>query len=208
MSGIAYGDNILASLHKTMGLALKYGDTEDADVEKYKEMAKSVCKLEHGFILGHDIVKEAAKQATVETFDQVLEEHRNESHPKFKPQNSKRYTDFVKKAQRMVDVDRADVSQFSQSVNISLDDDKAQTEQLIPDIDPITKEKLERPVRNRHCNHIYGLISVQQSIQRNSRFRCPIVGCASKRYVQLDDLIEDDELATRLAKQRKSQSQR
>lgn len=34
-------------------------------------MAKSVCKIEHGFLLGNDIVKEAAKQASVETFDQV-----------------------------------------------------------------------------------------------------------------------------------------
>lgn len=34
-------------------------------------MAKSVCKLEHGFMLGHDIVKEAARQTTVEAFDQV-----------------------------------------------------------------------------------------------------------------------------------------
>lgn len=102
MNGISHGDNILKSLHNTLDIALKYGDTgsyensflfsiirrrrnrktdatiyefislsEDADVEKYKEMAKTVCKIEHGFLLGHDIVKEAAKQASVETFDQV-----------------------------------------------------------------------------------------------------------------------------------------
>lgn len=34
-------------------------------------MAKEVCKFEHGFMLGHDMVKDAAKQATVESFDQV-----------------------------------------------------------------------------------------------------------------------------------------
>lgn len=43
----------------------------DADIEKYKDMAKTVCKIEHGFLLGIDIVKEAAKQTSVETFDQV-----------------------------------------------------------------------------------------------------------------------------------------
>lgn len=45
--------------------------TDDAQKEKYNDLAKKVCKFEHGFMLGHDIVKDAAKQATVETFDQV-----------------------------------------------------------------------------------------------------------------------------------------
>lgn len=44
----------------------------DANKDKYNDLAKSVCKLEHGFMLGHDIVKEAAKQTTVESFDQVM----------------------------------------------------------------------------------------------------------------------------------------
>ncbi|XP_055310611.1 E3 SUMO-protein ligase NSE2-like [Sitodiplosis mosellana] len=205
MNGISHGDNILKSLHNTLDIALKYGDAVDADVEKYKEMAKSVCKIEHGFLLGHDIVKEAAKQGSVETFDQVLEDHRDESHPKFKPQTSKRYTDFVKKAQRLVDVERDDASQASQDVDMTIDLDSSQVQEHIPDIDPITKQKLERPVRNKHCNHIYGFNSVQQSIQQNARLRCPIVGCPNKKHVQMSDLIEDEELATRLAKQRKTQ---
>lgn len=34
-------------------------------------MAKIICKIEHGFVLGHTIVKDAAKEASIETFDQV-----------------------------------------------------------------------------------------------------------------------------------------
>lgn len=104
-------------------------------------------------------------------YTQVLEDHRTESHPKFKPQTSKRYTDFVKKAQRLVDVERAETSQASQDVDMTIDLDSSQTEEIIPDIDPITKQKLERPVRNKHCNHIYGFNTVQQSIQQSSRLR-------------------------------------
>lgn len=100
-----------------------------------------------------------------------MEDHRNESHPKFKAHTSKRFTDFVKKAQRSVDVERADTSQSSQSANMSIDDDLSHAEELIPDIDPITKRKLERPVRNKHCNHIYGYDSVLQSLQQTSRLR-------------------------------------
>lgn len=101
----------------------------------------------------------------------MLEDSLNESHPKFKPQNSKRFTDFVKKAQRLVDVERDDAPQASQDVDMTIDLDASQIQELIPDIDPITKQKLERPVRNKQCNHIYGFVSVQQSIQQNSRLR-------------------------------------
>lgn len=45
--------------------------TDDANKDKYNDLAKNVCKLEHGFMLGHDIVKDAAKQTTVDSFDQV-----------------------------------------------------------------------------------------------------------------------------------------
>ncbi len=85
-------------------------------------------------------------------------------------------------------------------------------------IDPITKGPLIRPVRNRHCNHIYGYQSVLDSLAINRRlrydieshflifrdtnhsktdsftftynFRCPMAGCSNKQYVIEQDLIE------------------
>lgn len=44
---------------------------EDYDIEKYKDMVKVVCKIEHGCLIGGDIVREAAKLSSVEAFDQV-----------------------------------------------------------------------------------------------------------------------------------------
>lgn len=159
-------------------------------------MAKTVCKIEHGFLLGQDIIKEAAKQPSVETFEQVhltnfkstlivfsvhyneflkpfaqyLEGHRNESHPKFKPQSSIRYTNFVKKAHRLVDIETTNTSQSTVDMSMEIDE-VSQSSQVITDIDPITKQKLERPVRNKHCKHIYGYESVLQSVQLNPRLR-------------------------------------
>lgn len=78
--------------------------------------------------------------------------------------------DFVKKAQRLVDVENADSSQNSDIQTMDVDD-LTQTEQLIPDIDPITKKKLERPVRNKQCGHIYGFDTVLKSLQQSSRLR-------------------------------------
>lgn len=93
---------------------------------------------------------------------------------KFKPQSSKRYMNFVKKTQRLIDVEVGESSQTtqdSQNMDDPMDVDDPQSGELIPDIDPITKAPLENPVRNKHCNHIYGYDSVKQSLQRNSRLR-------------------------------------
>lgn len=99
----------------------------------------------------------------------MLEDSLNESQPKFKPQTSKRYTEFTKKTQRMIDAESAE---SSQNANDSMDvDDGSQSGQLISDIDPITKQALEHPVRNKHCNHIYGYDAVLQLLQQNSRLR-------------------------------------
>lgn len=75
----------------------------------------------------------------------------------------------------MVDAEGAGSSQHtqgSQNVNDSMDVDDAQNSgELISDIDPITKKPLENPVRNKHCNHIYGYNSVLQLVQQNPRLR-------------------------------------
>lgn len=78
--------------------------------------------------------------------------------------------DFVKKAQRSVDIQSDGPSQSSQDV-VSMDVDDMQPNELISDIDPITKQQLVNPVRNKHCNHIYGRDSVLQLVQQNPRLR-------------------------------------
>lgn len=158
-----------------------------------------MCKIEHGYLLGSDMVKEAAKQTDVDGFDQVsfffvlfqihlfnnilkrhcykfelqkvLDDQRNETHPKFKAQDSKRYMDFAKTAQRLIDTEMGETSQQHRNLDDSMNVDDSQTQNIISDIDPITKMKLVQPVRNKHCNHIYGYQSVQQLLQKNPRLR-------------------------------------
>lgn len=77
----------------------------------------------------------------------------------------------MKKAQQSVRIERGNIAETSQSSQMAIDDDISQPDELISDIDPITKKQLEHPVRNKHCNHIYGYDSVLQSVQRNPRLR-------------------------------------
>lgn len=79
--------------------------------------------------------------------------------------------DFVKKAQRLVDVEVGEPSQRSENLDASMDVDDSQPSELISDIDPLTKKQLVHPVRNKHCNHIYGYDSVLQLLQQNPRLR-------------------------------------
>lgn len=95
--------------------------------------------------------------------------------------------------------------------NINLDDDAelSQRQEIpISDIDPITKQQLENPCRNRICGHVYGMNSVAEALQTNSRMRCPIMGCGNKTLVVLGDLVPDKDLARKLYIQRAQRNKR
>lgn len=88
---------------------------------------------------------------------------------------------------------------------INVDDEDGGAGQMnmpIPDIDPLTKRPLENPCRNRLCNHVYGMDSVVEALQTNTRLRCPIVGCPNKEWVRVADLVADKDLARKLYVQR------
>lgn len=86
----------------------------------------------------------------------------------FNPKNSKRYTDFVKRAELMVKVHNDADSEAG--MNVDVDDDNQMNTHIV-DIDPITKTPLENPVRNKICKHIYGKESILQCLQTNPRLR-------------------------------------
>lgn len=81
----------------------------------------------------------------------------------------------MKKAQQTIRIERGDDANVSQSSQMPMDEDISQPNEVISDIDPITKKRLENPVRNKHCRHIYGYQSVLQSLQRNSRLRYELI---------------------------------
>lgn len=83
----------------------------------------------------------------------------------FSAVQSKRYIDFVKKISQ---IERANAGETSSQ---DVDEDLLRMPDRIIDIDPITKQPLENPVRNRQCGHIYGKESVMESLQINSRLR-------------------------------------
>lgn len=60
-----------------------------------------------------------------------------------------------------------DTSETSQTNDLEV----SQAVHAIVDIDPLTKQQLSNPVRNKICKHIYGKDSVVQALQKNPRLR-------------------------------------
>lgn len=64
----------------------------------------------------------------------------------------------------------ADPKQESAGTSRIQDDDFIM-EDVLCDIDPITKAPLQNPVRNKKCRHIYGRDSITESLNMNPRLR-------------------------------------
>jgi len=76
----------------------------------------------------------------------------------------------------------------------------------IPVIDPITKTKLTDPVRNSKCKHIYGHAAILQLIKKNSKFRCPTMGCPNTTFIKARDLVSDPKL-TELVRKKQAEAE-
>lgn len=84
--------------------------------------------------------------------------------------DSNRYTTFVKNLEDLQYVNNT--TQSEMQGNQSVVDGVGFTEEsfTIP-TDPITKNQIKDPVRNRLCNHVYDKSSIMESISMNSRIR-------------------------------------
>ncbi|EDW65383.1 E3 SUMO-protein ligase NSE2 [Drosophila virilis] len=64
--------------------------------------------------------------------------------------------------------------------------------------DPWSKALMLNAVRNINCGHHYEHDSVQAIIKDNMGIRCPVVGCASKSYIQPHHLEPDMALRAKI----------
>lgn len=118
-----------------------------------------------------------------------------------KPKETERYQAFIKKVEDLQYVatqTQAGPSQLNQTVNV----DGMIVEESSRPVDPITKNFIEDPVRNRFCNHLYDRNSITAAIAMNQRVRCPYIGCRNKKQVTLADIVEDRECNRHLMQER------
>ncbi|XP_076626837.1 E3 SUMO-protein ligase NSE2 isoform X2 [Colletes latitarsis] len=67
-------------------------------------------------------------------------------------------------------------------------------------IDPISKKRMEDPVKNTKCGHTYERATITQILKINKKTRCPVAGCKSQDFVTLEQLRTDIVTKTYLEK--------
>lgn len=75
------------------------------------------------------------------------------------------------------------------------------TETQIATTDPFTKCRLKDPLVNRKCEHIYERATIYEILGKNSRTRCPVVGCRNREYITKDHLYDDPYIRAQLQNQ-------
>ncbi|KAL5290716.1 cerv family protein [Megaselia abdita] len=98
-------------------------------------------------------------------------------------------------------VSQSALKEFKQNINrilgghnisvVAQDMDLNVTQSAFNDIDPITKRKIEHPVVNKICGHIYDKASVLEAISLNKRMRCPVIGCGNNKHVAKSHIVDD-----------------
>ncbi|XP_070159214.1 E3 SUMO-protein ligase NSE2 [Polyergus mexicanus] len=71
------------------------------------------------------------------------------------------------------------------------DEDLRLTGQDINVIDPISKTRMTHPVKNTVCGHVYDKESLIAMLHKNKNTRCPVVGCTSIDYIDLNQCRTD-----------------
>lgn len=192
MSARDQTDAFFECLQKTMKLTAKYGDTSMKDIGKFTEMAKMVCAAETDCQRMQVITSEFDDFENVDQFNERLCQLENTTIAD--PTESVRFKQFERNARLILLSDE----EFSQAGSNRVESDDFIMEDVVCDIDPITKGPLENPVRNKICGHIYGKTSIVESLKMNQRLRCPSMGCRNKKHIRVNDLVDDFEYARKL----------
>lgn len=90
------------------------------------------------------------------------------------------YLDFSRQLKTLMagknqqqEVDNADAETEAEEVELddSVEMDEGEYQEVIPELDPITKQPLRDPVRNSVCGHIYGKVAMLEILKNNARTR-------------------------------------
>ncbi|XP_037808774.1 E3 SUMO-protein ligase NSE2-like [Lucilia sericata] len=200
-------DNALQCLLETYHLALEFGDEEWQNPRTYLEMACKLLTTKENAKRMDDAIEVAKEQATVEDFEK---EYHNQLHVRLsKKYDPKKSSDFKNFKQQLLQIAQAmeqdgEAAAGSNATRIESDDFVMESE--INVYDPLTKQRMQNPVRNTLCNHHYERSSILEAIQINKRLRCPVAGCSNNVYVIQKHLVDDNVFKIRLQKMQEAEA--
>ncbi|XP_023306579.2 E3 SUMO-protein ligase NSE2-like [Lucilia cuprina] len=199
-------DNALQCLLETYQLAQEFGDEEWKNPRTYLEMACKLLTTKENAKRMDDALEVAKEQANVEDFEK---EYQNQLNVRLsKKYDVKKSSDFKNFKQQLLQIAQAmeqdsEAAAGNNATRIESDDFVMESE--INVYDPLTKQRMQNPVRNTLCKHHYERSSILEAIKINKRLRCPVAGCFNKEYVIQQHLVDDNVFKIRLQKMQEAE---
>lgn len=188
-------DSAKARLERSMQIA---SETDGIDMEESEDdvlkITEDLCTAEENLRAHQKSLQVAARCETSEEFDKVYAEgfQKNQVKDIKATQGYKTMTSSVN-----IYLQPSQAAESGATTNVV--DDDIEMEDNLQRIDPLTKNPLINPVRNKLCKHVYEKTSITEAIRMNSRTRCPVMGCGNKHFLALNHLEEDNLLKKKLA---------
>ncbi|XP_062553604.1 E3 SUMO-protein ligase NSE2-like [Armigeres subalbatus] len=192
-------DKIFESISNTARLANEYGSSDQKNIKVYGALAEKLVAIEQKFNGHKKALQESSKEITLDEFDRRYKSSLPAGKSNVK--QLKRYKEFITHTGSILQIDILPPS----SGRAHSDDEEMEMEEVIQNLDPITKRPLEVPVRNKLCKHVYEKSAIEEMVRTNPRTRCPAMGCAADQFVTLAHLEEDENLRRKLMLQREQE---
>ncbi|XP_070500275.1 E3 SUMO-protein ligase NSE2-like [Chironomus tepperi] len=195
----------IQKLEKSYLNAFKLG-ASDGNIETFNDPAKKdefkaqflkLCEIEQS--ANEEIAMIRNFQCnSVDNFDNEFKKELSELKKKaINPEELAKYKKFVEDIDKIVVVDAPEDQVAS---NVTMIDADMMVEETQLYIDPISKQKIQDPVKNTICGHIYEKKTILEAIKMNKRMRCAYMGCSNRQHVAAEHLVEDYQLKAKLAK--------
>jgi len=172
-----------------------------AEVEELEDKHSYIAECENIFAQFIDVkelannhlrgLRAAETKSTVEEFDATLEKEVNREIPSAR--SNPEFKEFMSNIRIYFTA-----TDSTNAGPIRTVDGDIEMEEELQTIDPITKQPLKNPVKNKICGHVYERATVNEAIELNKRMRCPTLGCSNQQFVQKEHLEEDRALFMKL----------
>jgi len=164
------------------------GEERDKYLESQKDQVLSYLKLELEYTTGKDILKNLqkhleTKEGTMDT--DMVAQYKKRYDEEIELKSEKLEPENLKKSPKFLEIEQI----ITNKLGGGLDDDEdlVCAEEETQYIDPWSKKRIETPVRNKSCKHIYDKSTAMKMISRSKgKVKCPVVGCGNNNLKSQD----------------------
>eukprot|EP00088_Acartia_fossae_P041323 TRINITY_DN4323_c0_g1_i1.p1 TRINITY_DN4323_c0_g1~~TRINITY_DN4323_c0_g1_i1.p1 ORF type:complete len:224 (-),score=84.12 TRINITY_DN4323_c0_g1_i1:315-908(-) len=182
------------------------GEERNKYLEEMKQQILDYLKLEIEYTTGRAVIERLkkhleTKEGTMDT--DMVAEYKKLYDEEMENNADKVKVETLKKHQRYLEMEQLIASKLGAQGGLGdMDDDLVCGEEETTYVDPWSKKKIEIPVRNKACNHLYDKSTAMKMLSRaKGKVKCPVVGCANNN-LKSSDLVEDNQVRKIIESQR------